>query len=339
MMISIAKKWSIRKLCDENGFFKMVSLDQRPPIEEPISKKISSSDNLNMEIVKFKQLLIKAFQDKSSAMLLDPSFAIAGCLDALDAKKGLLISLEDPYSKKMPSGAIITSAIKYWSVAKIKRIGGDGVKLLIWYHPDGDAVINLHQQRLVKQIGDDCIKYDIPFILELLSYPMGYDDGDGCKNKADIVLRSVKEFAKPIYNVDVFMVESPIDATDIMVVGEEGWQEAQLEFDKLAKYAARPWVMLSMGADMAQFHKIMTHAYHAGSSGYLAGRAYWLDTLSYYPDWQKMLDDIKNMAQDYIDKLNILTDAKAKSWQGYYSNNMVEQPILDEEFCKSYDDI
>ena len=85
-------------------FFKMASLDQRPPIEEPISEKISASDNLNLEIVKFKQLLIKAFQDKSSAMLLDPSFAVAGCLDALNSQKGLLISLEYPYSKKYHQG-------------------------------------------------------------------------------------------------------------------------------------------------------------------------------------------------------------------------------------------
>ncbi len=339
MQISIAKKWSIRKLCDENGFFKMASLDQRPPIEEPILAKISPNDNLNMEIVKFKHLLIEAFQDKSSSMLLDPSFAVAGCLDALDAKKGLLISLEDPYSTKTSSGATMTSPIKYWSVGKIKRIGGDGVKLLIWYHPDGEADINLHQQKLVKKIGDDCIKYDIPFILELLSYPLNQESENFCKNQSDIVLNSVKEFAKPIYNVDIFMVESPIDAANIMSVGDDGWENIQDEFNKLAKYTARPWVMLSMGADMAQFYKIMTYAYHAGASGYLAGRAYWLDTLSYYPDWQKMLNNTKLEAQNYINELNILTDKKAKAWHRYYNGYLDEEPILDGEFCKSYNDI
>ena len=51
--------------------------------------------------------------------------------------------------------------------------GADAVKLLIWYRPDGDAAVNLHQQQLVKEVGEQCVKYDIPFFLELLAYPGG----------------------------------------------------------------------------------------------------------------------------------------------------------------------
>jgi len=56
-------------------------------------------------------------------------------------------------------------------VEKIRAIGGDAVKVLAWYRPDADAGINEHQKRFVREIGQDCARYDIPYVLELLVYP------------------------------------------------------------------------------------------------------------------------------------------------------------------------
>ncbi len=340
MTLSIGKQWGLRRLSDENGFFKMSSLDQRPPIEDPIKQHLDSSQNLFHEIVKFKRLLINGFQDKATAMLLDPSFAVAGCLDTLQTSKGLFISLEDPLSTKTDEGASLTSTIPHWSVAKIKRIGGDAVKLLIWYRPDGDEKVNSHQQELVKQVGAECTRYDIPFILELLAYPpSSYSETK--ESKRNCVLKSVQEFAQPGYMVDAFMVESPVEASQVPAIGEDGWQEVQASFKELAKLAARPWIMLSMGADMVQFHNIMTQAYEAGCSGYLAGRAYWLDTLSFYPDWKKMRLDVEGKPQRFIEELNSLTDRVATPWNSHsgYDFSQPEASPLENDFCKSYSGI
>lgn len=336
-MVSVGKSWSLRRMADDNGLFKMASLDQRPPIEDPIAKALSHDNNLATEVVKFKRLLIENFQDKSSAMLLDPSFAVAGSLDALDPKKGLLVSLEDPHSPKNSAGEVLTAAIENWSVSKIKRLGADGVKLLVWYRPDADKDVNKHQQRLVQDVGEACVKYDIPFFLELLANaPSDYEET--AQSKADCVLQSVAEFSKAKYHVDVFMVESPVDAASVPGVGVNGWEEVQEKFELLAQIAARPWIMLSMGADMAQFHKIMTHAYEAGSSGYLAGRAYWLNTLSYYPDWNKMQADTQGSPQTFIKDLNVLTNDSAVAWFDHDDKKGEEQP-LDKAFCRSYSEM
>ena len=336
-MASVGKSWSLRRMADNHGLFKMASLDQRPPIEDPIAKSLGPDDHLATEVVKFKRLLIESFQDKSSAMLLDPSFAVAGCLDALDAKKGLLVSLEDPYSRKTSAGEVLTTTIENWSVSKIKRLGADGVKLLVWYRPEGDKDVNQHQQRLVQEVGEACVKYDIPFFLELLAYAPS-DFEETAQSKADCVLQSVVEFSKAKYQVDVFMVESPIDAAAVPAVGDSGWEEVQKKFAQLAQIAARPWIMLSMGADMAQFHKIMTQAYRAGASGYLAGRAYWLNTLSYYPDWHKMHADTQGEPQAFIEDLNTLTNEAGVAWYHHHSKGEEGQP-LDKEFCLSYSEM
>ena len=66
--------------------------------------------------------------------------------------------------------------------------------------------------------------------------------------KTDDVLASVETFASPDYGVDVFKLESPLNADDVPGVGNEGWEAAQRAFDEMGRLAGRPWVMLSAGA-------------------------------------------------------------------------------------------
>jgi len=89
-------------------------------------------------------------------------------------------------------------------------MGGDAVKVLAWYRPDADPSVNQAQQDYTKRIGEACAASDIPFLFELLVYPLA-KDADQTKDyvemkgkKAEDVLRSVEEFAKPDYGVDVF---------------------------------------------------------------------------------------------------------------------------------------
>ena len=69
------------------------------------------------------------------------------------------------------AGGRKSRVIDNWSVAKIRAMGGDAVKILAWYRPDADAASNAHQQRFVREIGDECRRNDIPYVLELLVYP------------------------------------------------------------------------------------------------------------------------------------------------------------------------
>ena len=47
---------------------------------------------------------------------------------------------------------------------KIKRVGGDGVKLLLPYHPEAE---NAPEKRaMVAELVETCTRHDIPFFLE-----------------------------------------------------------------------------------------------------------------------------------------------------------------------------
>lgn len=65
---------------------------------------------------------------------------------------------------------------------------------------------------------------------------------------------------------------------------------------------------------MDAFRKILTHAYRAGASGYLAGRAIWLKAFQHFPDIEAIRTDLRGEARQYMRELNTLTDREAAPW-------------------------
>jgi tagatose 1,6-diphosphate aldolase len=344
IQLSPGKLWGMRRMADAAGRFKMTAVDQRPPIKNPIAKHYGLSEAPYDDVAGFKALLIETLQAESSAMLLDPHYAIPRGLDLLSPQKGLIVTLEDSIFRETEGGGRLSSEIDDWSVEKIKRLGGDAVKVLAWYRPDADAKVRAHQQDFVKRIGDDCRRYDIPFLLELLVYPLAQDASQTRAyvemhgKKADDVLRSVEEFARPDYGVDVFKLESPVNADDAPGVGGEGWEDVQALFDEMGRLAGRPWVMLSAGAGKRQFRNILTHAYRASASGYLAGRAIWLDAFTHFPDWERMRAELQGDAVAYMRDLNALTDREAAAWSSHpcFGESPARFQPQDHSFRHSY---
>lgn len=322
MILSAGKYWGMRRMADAQGRFKMTAVDQRPPIKNPIKLKRGTAEAPWEDVADFKEMLIEELQGESSAMLLDPHFAYPRGVTKLLASRGLIVTLEDSIFRETPSGRL-SSEIDDWSVEKIKRIGGDAVKVLTWYRPDADAAVCRAQQDFTQRIGDACRRYDIPFVFELLVYPLPSDteqtrDYVEMKSKhPEFVLESVRTFADPKFGVDLFKLESPLAAADVPGVGAPDWEVAQQWFDAIGAAAGRPWVMLSAGAGMDEFRKILTHAYRAGASGYLAGRAIWSKAFTHFPDWHAIRSGLRGEAVDYMRSLNALTDIEAKPWNSH----------------------
>lgn len=314
MNLTPGKLWGFRRLADAQGVFKMTAVDQRPPIKGPIAAALNVAEAPWGEVAKFKTMLIETLQDASSAMLLDPHYAIPMGLDALSPTKGLIVTLEDSLFADTPQGRL-SAEIDDWSVGKIKRMGGDAVKVLAWYRPDAGPEVRRAQQEFTKRIGDACARYDIPFLFELLVYPLA-GDADQTRDyvemqgkRSDHVLQSVAEFAHPDYGVDIFKLESPVNAAEA-----NGSARVQAVFDEMGRLAGRPWVMLSAGAGQDDFRRILQHAYKAGASGYLAGRAIWLEAFGHYPDWAAIHTALDEGSVPYMHSLNALTDAAATPW-------------------------
>jgi len=343
MNLSAGKLWGMRRMADAHGRFKMTAVDQRPPIKNPIKEKLGTPNAPWEPVAEFKKILIEELQNESSAMLLDPHYAYPHGVPVYNPAKGLIMTLEDSVFKETAEGRI-SSEIDHWSVDKIKRVGGDAVKVLTWYRPDAPAHINQQQKDFTARIGDACARFDIPFVFELLLYPLA-NDAEKTKDyvemkskKPDLVIQSVLDFADSRYGVDLFKLESPIPASDIQSANNENAKAVQSLFNALGEAAGRPWVMLSAGANKDDFRDILTHAYKAGASGYLAGRAIWLDAFTHFPDWSAIRKKLRQDSIRYMASLNELTDTNAIPWMSHpiFAENKVTVCPADESFRRHY---
>ncbi|WP_458094351.1 tagatose 1,6-diphosphate aldolase [Roseomonas sp. WA12] len=318
MQISAGKLWSLRRLSDARGFFTMIAVDQRPGVEQLVAERHGSADW--EEIGKIKRLLIQELSPYASAMLLDPQYAFPYAHFAVDPTRGLLITLEQFACEEGPGGRK-TLIYPGWSVAKIKRLGADGVKLMLWYRPDASPEVLAHQHALVEQVGRECREHDIAFLLEPLVYPLGGSAaGDSyhedSEKRPEMVIATVEEFRKERYGVDIFKLETPI-AAKVIVDPDDGSAEAaetQAWFSRIDAMLDRPWVMLSAGAAMEPFRRILTYAFRAGASGYLAGRAIWWPAALEYPDWDAFRSRVREHGLPYVALVQSLLTQHGRPW-------------------------
>ncbi len=323
--LSPGKLWGLRRLADADGRFKMLAVDQRPPIKHLIAERRGVDIAPYDDVCAVKAVLTEELAGECSAVLLDPHYAYPAAVHLVSPTQGVLLTLEDSVFSD-DEGGRRSSSIDEWSVEKIKRAGGDAVKLLAWYRPDVSAAVREHQQEFVAGVGAACRRYDIPFVFELLVYPIlgsdGQDDylGDPGR-RAEHVLESVGAFASPEYGVDLFKLESPWAAHEVPDpdstaddVDDVAVDRITAHFAELGRLADRPWVMLSAGATKEQFRRVLRYAYGAGANGYLAGRAIWWDAFQRFPDTAAMRDELARDGVPYITSLNQLTDALAAPW-------------------------
>lgn len=133
----------------------------------------------------------------------------------------------------------------------------------------------------------------MPFFLE----PVGYDPAGGdpkgyeyATRKPEIVVRSMEEFSKDIYQVDVLKVEFPVNAayvnSNAVYAGRAAYtrNEALDFFRQADAVAKRPYIYLSAGVLAAHFIESLRMAAEARVrfSGVLCGRATWQEGVSGY---------------------------------------------------------
>jgi tagatose 1,6-diphosphate aldolase len=320
-MLRLGKERGLQRLATPRGHFDMVALDQRPPLEHLIARKkgIATEAVAFADMVAIKRLLAKTFGDHASAMLLDPNFAIPGGIDLLSSKTGLIVTLEDHRFRETRGGRF-SAAIENWNVEKIRCVGADAVKVLAWYRPDAAADVKEHQKAFVRRIGDDCRRLDIPFILELLVYPFPgtVEHAESAENKAELVIESVREFARPQYGVDLFKLESPIAASRLPARdGSPAAQRAESVFGEIGgicEAAGTPWVMLSAGVTPEAFALVLDYAYAARANGFLAGRVIWMSALEAFPDLNTCEANLIREGVPVLRRLSDLTAESAAIW-------------------------
>ncbi len=306
--LSIGKIRGLHQIANPDGILTMCAMDHRGSLGRMINEKSPGEVNYE-EMVERKLELCSSLAEYASAVLLDPIFGAAQCIGhgVLAKSTGLLVSIEaSGYSGE--SEQRLTRVLDNWSVEKIKRMGASAVKILVYYRPDLKELAS-KQLDTVNMVAGECIKYDIPFLVEPVSYPIGSEISNPkefADRKGELVIETARNItALPI---DVLKAEFPADLR---------YKKDKSELIELCHQldgsVQVPWVILSAGVDFGLFCQQVEIACQAGASGFLGGRALWQEAMR-IDDARERIQYLSTVGVDRLKRLTEIANKYAVPW-------------------------
>ena len=330
MNLSIGKLRGLQQVADDNGFLTICAIDHRGALQRAMNEKNPDAVTYQ-DMVDFKLDLCRAVAPFVSAILLDPVYGAAQAIAAgiLPGHIGLLVSLE----KTGYSGgktARITELLPGWSVEKVKRMGASAVKLLVYFRPDLKEIAS-RQLDLIAKVADQCIKEDIPLLVEPVSYPVE-EVGVSAPKFAEMKPKLVIETARQITSlpIDVLKAEFPADMD--FEQDEKKLLHLCQELDQASRL---PWVLLSAGADFETFKKQVEIACKAGASGFLAGRALWQEGVQIRSREERM-NFFKSTAAPRLKELAEMVNRYGKPWYNKMGSDEGDFEATNEGWYEQY---
>jgi tagatose 1,6-diphosphate aldolase len=265
-MATLGKFRHLSQCATEAGHFVILAIDHRGNLLNDLNRH-AGRRLTDDEFAAFKQEVIGGLVAEASGVLTDPAYGLGkGIADrTIPGRVGLLAPLEvTDYSLRADQRRV--HFIPDWSVEKIKRIGGSGVKLLLFFHPD--AADSLEKQAIVEQIVNECQAYDIPFFLEPITYSLAPDQPLSNTELEQVTVHMARRFSA--LGVDVLKLQFPLDVRQ--TADESVWRAA---CEAVNRACTVPWALLSGGVDYSTFVKQARIACESGASGVIVGRAVW----------------------------------------------------------------
>jgi tagatose 1,6-diphosphate aldolase len=313
MKLSDGKLKRMKALANERGIIAAVAMDQRGNLQKALATgRGVAVTEIDAEIMsEFKIAVSRILTPQASAILLDVEFGMAagkaraqGC--------GLMLAYElSGYDNTRPGR--LPDLLPHVSAQRLMDWGADAVKIVIYYTPFEERSLNDVKHAFIERIGAECEACEIPFLLEFVGYdPNGGDERglEYARTKPEIVRRSMSEFSKPQYRVDLLKVEVPVNLEYVqgssVFKGQRAYSrnEALEHFRETSAAADKPFIYLSAGVSNAQFVESLRMAAEAGAHycGVLCGRATWKDGVPIYAkqglraleDWLRR-DGIRNI--------------------------------------------
>lgn len=334
MKITPGKQRGMQAVANKNGVIAAAAMDQRGSLRSAISKdKGIDKGAVTPEMMsEFKVAVSRILTPYASAILLDPEYGLTAA-KARDKTAGLLLAYENSgYDNTRPGR--LPDLLDHWSVRRLVAAGADCVKILLYYTPFDSADINETKHAWVERIGAECTAYDVPFFLEFVGYEEGGDEKgiEFARKKPEVVAKSIEEFSKPQYAVDVLKVEVPVNMAFVAGTkackGESVYTRDQAKeyFLKAAAMAKKPFIYLSAGVSNDVFAETLELASESGVnfSGVLCGRATWKDGMPIYAkQGLKALEDW--LASEGVKNIKNVNErlGAAKPWFSFYGATSV----------------
>jgi tagatose-1,6-bisphosphate aldolase len=247
-----------------NNRILMLALDHRGSLEKLMTEK-RGKPATNQDVSRLKKQIMESILPLASGVLIDPVYGIpAYQLLTIPHPKPYLLCIEKTgYTDSV--GEKITE-LEY-TVEELAKKGTKGIKILLYFNPH--AISAGQQFETAKKVLDQCRDHNLPFFLEIVTYPIENDNS----THSQLVLDSVKYFVSRKAIPDVFKLEYPDD------------EPSCIELTKMLN--GIPWILLTKGEPFDKFKEHLGVAIQNGASGFLAGRSVWQEFYEYPEDKQQ----------------------------------------------------
>lgn len=319
---------NLEKLSTKKGYIAAAAMDQRGSLRKSIAKEkgLEPSQVTHETMAEFKTAVTKVLSPYASGILLDPEYGLEAAKRRAPTT-GLLLAYESTgYDQTTPGR--IPMLVPHWTVSKSVKEGANAIKILLYYTPFEEPRINEIKHAWVERIGAECALHDIPFFLEFVGYSSGGEDEKGieyARKKPEIVKRSMEEFSKDRYRVDVLKVEIPVNLKFVKGTrackGDAAYDrnEAKDHYRAAAAVTKKPFIYLSAGVSDEEFRESLELAIEAGVpfNGVLCGRATWKEGIPVYAkSGVKALEAwLSDRGVQNIQALNKILEQGARPWK------------------------
>ena len=292
MKITPGKHRGMTNVSDTRGVIGAAAMDQRGSLHSAIAKEkgVDKKAVPPDVMAEFKECVTRILTPYASAILLDPEYGLTAAKKR-SPNAGLLLAYEKTGYDKTGPGRL-PDLLDNWSVRRLVEAGADCVKILLYYTPFDPPEINDIKHAWVERIGAECEAVDVPFFLEFVGYEEGGDEKgiEFARKKPEVVTRSMEEFSKLRYGVDVLKVEVPVNMAFVAgsraCKGQSAYsrEEAKEYFRRAAAVAKKPFIYLSAGVSNEVFSETLELAAESGVNfcGVLCGRATWKEGIPVY---------------------------------------------------------
>ncbi len=305
----------------------MLAVDQRGSLRRMLARQGDTSpDAVSDELLRrIKRVVTEGIAPLTTGLLTDPLYGYPASLDVLPPDIGVLLSREVTGYAVANGQERRARLLDDWGPSRALQEGADAVKLLIYHHPEASSETCRHQEELVEAVGAACAEVQLPFVLEVVTYPLQDSESgkaDFLRHKPELVARAATTFSAPRFQVDVLKLEFPAPLKYAASYQEASFgagtvvyedSEVEAACHRLDNAAEVPWVILSAGVGIHEFEAGLKLANAAGASGFLCGRAVWKDVVSFAPHLEQMQAFVEEEGRSRFERIREVNET-ARPW-------------------------
>ncbi|OCG05543.1 tagatose 1,6-diphosphate aldolase [Gilliamella apis] len=326
--ISRGKFNRMQQLSNQDGVIAALAIDQRGSMVKMMQNAVGQ-ERYNIDMVyEFKELVSQELTKYVSAILLDEELGFKG-MAAKNKNAGLIMSYEKTgYDANTPGR--LPDILPEDSLQRLIQKGADAAKVLVYYNPDDPQDILDKKHAFLERLGNEARAADIPVFVEPIVYDNVVTDDKSpefAKIKPQKVIKTIEEFTKDHYYIDILKVEVPVLFKNVAGFNDSNpvvysQQEAADYFKQASDVATRPFIYLSAGVPTKTFHEELIFAGEHGAkySGILGGRATWFEGIEAYAKNGK--DGLKRwldtIGRENVEQLNKILKQYATPWYDVY---------------------